>query len=181
LEESPVSSPKITVSTSVIIQPIQIQPIPEIDPSILLNSVAPPKPTGTSHQLCEKAFWSQSSQINQLVDTVNALTTQLSVLSRGAESYTHKKLMAKQQGEISTLSLNDAKQKIALANLKKENSEFAKSIKTLEAKLSSKKEECDANLVAEINNLKQNNKNFKLMIEEKSDVVKRLEKSNKEK
>jgi predicted RNase H-like nuclease (RuvC/YqgF family) len=89
--------------------------------------------------------------------------------------------MAKQQGEISTLSLNDAKQKIALANLKKENSEFAKSIKTLEAKLSSKKEECDANLVAEINNLKQNNKNFKLMLEEKSDVVKRLEKSNKEK
>lgn len=47
--------------------------------------------------------------------------------------------------------------------------------------MSSKKEECDANLVAKINNLKQNNKNFKLMLEEKSDVVKRLEKSNKEK
>jgi hypothetical protein len=149
-EESPVSSPKITVSTSVIIQPIQIQPIPEIDPSILLNSVAPPKPTGKSHQLCEKAFWSQSAQIDQLVDTVNTLTTQLSVLSRGAESYTDKtqKLMAKQQGRRNqySLSLNDAKQKIALANLKKENSEFAKSIKTLEAKLSSKKEECDTNL-----------------------------------
>jgi hypothetical protein len=184
LEDSP-SSAKITVSTAVSIQPLQIHPIPEIDEAILFNSVNPPKPgkSAKSHQLCEKAFWGQSAQIDQLIETVNVLTTQLSVLSRGAETYVNKtqKLMAKQQGEISTLSLKDAKQKIETANLKKQNSEYEKTIKSLEAKLNSRKEDSDANLLAEVTNLKQNNRNFKTMLDEKNDLVKRLEKANKEK
>jgi hypothetical protein len=184
LDDSP-SSTKITVSTAVLIPPLQIQPIPEIDEDILFNGVDLPKPgkSAKSHQLCEKAWLSQSTQIDQLIETVNVFANQLSVLTRGAESYVEKtqKLMATQQGEISTLSLKDAKQKMETGNLKKQVLEYQKSIKSLEAKLNSRKEDNDANLMAEVTNLKANIRNTKTMLDEKNDLLKRVEKTNKEK